>query len=389
MEGLGAHRARRETAVDRSVREEGCRRPGRHRVPPQELPDLHEPPAGLAGVERCSGHIADSERAGTALPGHLFVPGADDAAEEKGKRRRPDQPERATDHDPCGDADVDTLLPLGCLEVDGNPDAELSRGPRRAVRPNAQLDTEAWRARPARVNRGTPASPASRSRGVSWLVQVAGAHCGESFHPPQGVQAMILSEGPGPSLRDDPPRRDPHRSGSPPPRSVGRLVRGARPRPLRVGPARGPATASGDRARPRLGARRGHDDAGARGGRPRDGRGQGPARGGAARRVRRRPGRGRRPRRRARARRGRLRDQGRTCRRAGRAEGRPRGASSASGSASSSRRRSASSYSTTSGCATRSAGRCSRFLGTRTVPKRSVDLPELPRLRSADRILVA
>jgi hypothetical protein len=51
------------------------------------------------------------------VPGHLFVPGADDAPEEKGNRRRADQPERATDHDPCGDAHVDTLLPLGCLEV--------------------------------------------------------------------------------------------------------------------------------------------------------------------------------------------------------------------------------------------------------------------------------
>src|SRR3954468_3217323 len=46
--------------VDGSVRAEGCRRPGRHRVLPQELPDLHEPPAGLAG-DRCSGHMADSE----------------------------------------------------------------------------------------------------------------------------------------------------------------------------------------------------------------------------------------------------------------------------------------------------------------------------------------
>jgi hypothetical protein len=44
-------------------------------------------------------------------------------------------------------------------------------------------------------------------------------------------------EGPGPSFRHDPPRRDPHRFGSPAPRSMGGIVRGARPRPVRVGSA--------------------------------------------------------------------------------------------------------------------------------------------------------
>ena len=67
-----------------------------------------------------------------------------------------------------------------------NPDAELSRGPRRAVRPNAQLDTEAWRARPARVNRGTPASPASPSRGRA-AVQVAGHTAGVVPMPAAGI----------------------------------------------------------------------------------------------------------------------------------------------------------------------------------------------------------
>ena len=36
-------------------------------------------------------------------------------------------------------------------------------------------------------------------------------------------------EGPRPSLRDDPPRRDPHRFGSPASRSLGGVVRGTRP----------------------------------------------------------------------------------------------------------------------------------------------------------------
>src|SRR4051794_3117552 len=58
----------REPAVDGSVRAEVCRGPGGPRVLPQAFPDLPEPPAGLAG-DRCSGHMADSERAGTASLG--------------------------------------------------------------------------------------------------------------------------------------------------------------------------------------------------------------------------------------------------------------------------------------------------------------------------------
>src|SRR5262245_62903403 len=67
------------------------------------------------------------------------------------------------------------------------------------------------------------------------------------------------TERPRPSFRDDPPRWDPHRFGSPAPRPVGDIVRGARPGPLREGSVFGPATASGDRAGPRLGAWRDHD----------------------------------------------------------------------------------------------------------------------------------
>ena len=57
----------------------------------------------------------------------------------------------------------------------------------------------------------------------------AGATCRGSGHDPP--------EGPRPSLRDDPPRWDAHRFGSPSPRSLGGIVRGARPSPLRVGSA--------------------------------------------------------------------------------------------------------------------------------------------------------
>jgi hypothetical protein len=78
----------------------------------------------------------------------------------------------------------------------------------------------------------------------------------------------------GTSLRNDPPWWDSHGFESPAPHSLGRHMRGARPRPLRVVSARGPTTASGDRACPRLGARRGQDDGSSRSGRPRDGRGQ-------------------------------------------------------------------------------------------------------------------
>jgi NTE family protein len=54
------------------------------------------------------------------------------------------------------------------------------------------------------------------------------------------------AESAGPSFRDDPPRWDAHRLGSPPSRPVGSIVRGARPSPLRSGSARRPSTASGD-----------------------------------------------------------------------------------------------------------------------------------------------
>ena len=130
-------------------------------------------------------------------------------------------------------------------------------------------------------------------------------------------------------------------------------------RPLRVGSAGGPATASGDRACPRLGAWRGHDDAGSRGGRPCDGRGQGPAWGGTACRVRGRPGR--RPSHtspRTSSVRPPMRSRPHVLPRR-MAQARPRGDSSASGSATSSRKRFASSCSTTSGCGTTSAGRYS------------------------------
>jgi hypothetical protein len=136
------------------------------------------------------------------------------------------------------------------------------------------------------------------------------ASCGSSsrFLPTRAVSCAVgwrrsanhdPLEGRGSSVGDDPPRWDPHRFGSPSPRSVGGNVRGARSRPLRAGCTRGSAAASGDRACPRLGARRGHDDTGSRRGRSCDGRGQRPERGGATCRVRRWPGRGRRARRRA------------------------------------------------------------------------------------------
>ncbi len=44
-------------------------------------------------------------------------------------------------------------------------------------------------------------------------------------------------EGSGPSLRDDSSRWDPHRFGSPSPRSLGGVVRGARPSPVRISSA--------------------------------------------------------------------------------------------------------------------------------------------------------
>ena len=74
---------------------------------------------------------------------------------------------------------------------------------------------------------------------------------------------------------------------------------------------------------------------------------------------------GRRARRRARARCGRLCDQGRTCCARRKARARAQGDSSAGGSVTSSRRRFASSYLTTSGCGTTSAGRCSTAERTR------------------------
>ena len=134
-------------------------------------------------------------------------------------------------------------------------------------------------------------------------------------------------------------------------------MRRARPPPVRVGSARGPTTPRGDRAHPRLGAGRGHDDAVPSGGRPRDGRGPDPARAGAGCRVRRRPGGSRRARGRPRARRRRLRHQGRSCGCAREGRASPQDDASAAGSATSSRTRSASWCSTTSGCATTSAGR--------------------------------
>ena len=120
-------------------------------------------------------------------------------------------------------------------------------------------------------------------------------------------------ESPGSSLHNDPPWWDSQGLGSPAPRSLGRRLRGARPRPLRVGSTRGPTTASCDRACPCLGAWRGQDDGSACSRGPRDGCGQGPAWGCTERRVRRWPSRGRRPCCRARAGRGRLCDQGRPC----------------------------------------------------------------------------
>jgi hypothetical protein len=120
-------------------------------------------------------------------------------------------------------------------------------------------------------------------------------------------------ESPGSSLRNDPPWWDSQGLGSPAPRSLGRRLRGARPRPIRVGSTRGPTTASCDRACPCLGAWRGQDDGSACSRGPRDGCGQGPAWGCTERRVRRWPSRGRRLRCRARAGRGRLCDQGRPC----------------------------------------------------------------------------
>src|SRR5262245_36268439 len=55
--------------------------------------------------------------------------------------------------------------------------------------------------------------------------------------PSRGSANHDPPEGPGPSLRDDPPRWDPHRFRSPPPRSVGGIVRGARSELLRAGSA--------------------------------------------------------------------------------------------------------------------------------------------------------
>ncbi len=88
-----------------------------------------------------------------------------------------------------------------------------------------------------------------------------------------------------------------------------------------------------------------------------NGRGRRPARGNTAYRVRCWPGRGRRARRRARTRRGRVCDQGRTFG-APPPQGGAQGDSSAGGNVTNSRRRPASSYLTTSGCGTASAGRC-------------------------------
>ncbi len=125
-------------------------------------------------------------------------------------------------------------------------------------------------------------------------------------------------ERPRPPFRNNPPRWDAHRCGSPAPRPVGGIVRGARPWSLRDSSACGPATPSGNRAGSRLGARRDHDVSVPCGGWPCLGRGKSVARSRSARRICCRPGCSGGACRRTRARCGRLCDQGRACCRAGR-----------------------------------------------------------------------
>lgn len=118
-----------------------------------------------------------------------------------------------------------------------------------------------------------------------------------------------------PSLHHHPPRRDAYRLGSPSPRPVGGIVRGACPRSLRSGKSFGYAATSCDRTNPRLGAWRDHDVPVTHGGRTRHAGGQRPERGGTKCRVCGWSGGGSRTRRCARARRGRLCNQGRaSCR---------------------------------------------------------------------------
>src|SRR5262249_47108431 len=100
------------------------------------------------------------------------------------------------------------------------------------------------------------------------------------------------SERARPALRDDPPRRGRHRCRSPPPRPVGGSVRGARPGPLRGGEAYRLAAALRNSAGSGLGARRGRDVPGSRGGGPCDGGGKRPEGGSTVCRVRGRAGRG-------------------------------------------------------------------------------------------------
>ena len=110
-----------------------------------------------------------------------------------------------------------------------NPDAEISRVAAARGTPERAVGHKAWRARPARVNRGSRHPrrvPAGGERRP-----VRGALRG--VVPPAAGSAGHVTPRPGPSPRDDPPRRNPHRNGSPSPRPVGRLSR-ARPRPLRA-----------------------------------------------------------------------------------------------------------------------------------------------------------
>ena len=188
---------------------------------------------------------------------------------------------------------------------------------------------------------------------------------GRPCSPDPGIAAspyrrtVILPKVRDPRFITDPPRRDSHGRRPSAPRAVGGRVRGARAAPLRVGAARRPAAPPGDRADPGLGARRDHDVAVPRGGRPCHGGGAGAERSGSARRIRCRPGRGRRARRRARAGCCRLRDQGGARGGPGSESGERRPARVPMAARHSSRTPSANSSSTISACATRSAGRCS------------------------------
>jgi hypothetical protein len=155
---------------------------------------------------------------------------------------------------------------------------------------------------------------------------------------------------------------------------MGCLMCGARPWPLRVGPAWGPATTPGDRACPGLGAWRGQDDAGSRGGRPCDGGSPRPEgdRHGMPRTPPARPGPSPTSPRTSSARpptRSRPHVQRRR-----KARARPRDDSSASASATGSRRRSVSSCLMTRGCATTSAGRCSTVESDSAAPAVGVRL---------------